>query len=796
MRVNFILFVAGAWLLQQQPELPDFSWAWGLPALLVIAVSLCFIQGRGPRYTRAVLLNLFFLGAGFFWAAWLAQARLADALPAKWEGRDIQLSGVVASLPQTNERGVRFELDVEEIKTPQASVPKHISLNWYKDRREPEKPLPQLHPGERWQFMVRLKRPHGNANPHGFDYEAWLLERNIRATGYVRESSVNTRLAETVTRPAYLVERAREAVRERLRSVLPDYPYSGVLVALAVGDQQAITQPQWRVFARTGVTHLMSISGLHVTMVAGLALALVYALWKLSPRLMLLLPARKAAVLAGVIAAFLYALLAGFAVPAQRTVYMLTIVAAALWFGKMSSASRVLCLALFVVVLLDPWAVLEPGFWLSFGAVAVIFFVTTGRVAQLNWLRAWGLTQWAVTLGLMPLLLILFQQVSVISPLANAVAIPLVSLVIVPLTLLGALPPLDFLLFAAHQLMQWLMSMLEWMSALPDAVWQQHAPPAWTLVAGVAGIVWLLMPRGFPSRWIGWTGLLPLFLVAPPALEDGALRLTVLDVGQGLAVVAKTQNHALLYDTGPGFTADSDSGNRIILPYLRAAGIKSLDGIIVSHADYDHSGGAISVLDSLPVDWLASSLPEDHPIRTHARQSMACYAGQSWEWDGVRFDMLHPELSSYQNEKLKTNARGCVLKITSPNGTVLLPADIEKPSEQELLKRASDQLQADVLVAPHHGSKTSSTEIFLHQIQPKTVIFTVGYRNSFGHPKAEIVERYKILGSKIYRSDLDGALTLDFDSRGVTAQPYRAEHRRYWQSWPSAETGKETEALL
>ena len=789
MRLNLVLFVAGAWLLQQQPELPDFSWVWGLLALLVIAIFLYFIQGRGSRYTRAVLLNVFFLGAGFFWAAWLAQTRIADALATEWEGRDIQLSGVVASLPQTNERGVRFEVDVEEIKTPQAAVPAHISLNWYKDRREPEKPLPQLRAGERWQFMVRLKRPHGNANPHGFDYEAWLLERNIRATGYVRESSVNIRLAEMVMRPAYMVERAREAVRERLKSVLVDYPYSGVLVALAVGDQQAITQPQWRVFTRTGVNHLMSISGLHVTMVAGLALALVYALWKLSLRLMLFLPARKAAVLAGVIAAFLYALLAGFAVPAQRTVYMLTIVAAALWFGKVSSASRVLCLALFVVVLLDPWAVLEPGFWLSFGAVAVIFFVTAGRVAQVNWLRAWGLTQWAVTLGLMPLLLILFQQVSVISPLANAVAIPLVSLIIVPLTLLGALPSLDFLLFAAHQLMQWLMSMLEWMSALPDAVWQQHAPPAWTLVAGVAGIVWLLMPRGFPSRWLGWTGLLPLFLVAPPALEHGALRLTILDVGQGLAVVAKMQNHALLYDTGPGFTADSDSGNRIIVPYLRAAGIKSLDGVIVSHADYDHSGGAISVLDSLPVDWLASSLSAEHPIPTHARRSLACYAGQSWEWDGVRFEILHPELSSYQNEKLKTNARGCVLKITSPHGAVLLPADIEKSSEQELLKRTPEQLHADVLVAPHHGSKTSSTEIFLQQVQPKTVIFTVGYRNPFGHPKAEVVKRYKTLGSKIYRSDLDGALTLDFDSRGATAQPYRAQHRRYWQSLPSAEPG-------
>ena len=794
--LNLILFVAGVWLLQQQPELPDFSWSWVLWGLLLIAVGLGFRKQRASRYPRAVLFGLFFLGAGFFWAAWLAQARLADSLAAEWEGKDILLSGVVASLPQMNERGERFELDVEDVKTAQADVPEHISLTWYQDRTDPEKSPPQVHAGERWQLTVRLKRPHGNANPHGFDYEAWLLERNIRATGYVRESSANTRLAGMVMQPAYLIERAREIVRERLRSVLPDYPYSGVLAALAVGDQQSITQPQWRVFTRTGVNHLMSISGLHVTMVAGLVLALVYALWRTSRRLTLFLPARKAAALAGVITAFLYALLAGFAVPAQRTVYMLTIVAAALWLGKTSSASTVLCLALFAVVLLDPWAVLEPGFWLSFGAVALIFFVTTGRLGRANWLRAWGRMQWAVTLGLMPLLLILFQQVSLISPLANAVAIPLVSFIIVPLTLLGAVPPLDFLLFAAHQIMQWLMIMLEWMSALPDAVWQQHAPPAWTLLPAVAGVVWLLMPRGFPSRWLGWTGLLPLFLVAPPALEDGALRLTVLDVGQGLAVVAKTRNHALLYDTGPGFSADSDSGNRIIMPYLRAAGIKNLDGVIVSHADFDHSGGAISVLDAVPVNWLDSSVPEDHPIRTHARQSMACYAGQSWEWDGVRFEVLHPALSSYQDEKLKTNARGCVLKITTGFGSVLLPADIEKSSEEELLKRAPGQLNADVLVAPHHGSKTSSTEMFLHQVQPKTVIFTVGYRNPFGHPKSEVVERYEMRGTKTYRSDFDGAVTVDFDARGVSAQPYRAEHRRYWQSLPIGEAGKETAALL
>ncbi|MGH8751834.1 MAG: DNA internalization-related competence protein ComEC/Rec2 [Burkholderiales bacterium] len=789
MRVFLILFVCGVWLLQAQAQLPDLALAWALAPLLLAALLLRAKTLERWRHIAAVFLAVFFFGAGFFWAAWLAQVRLADALPEAWEGKDIQVTGVVASLPQENERGVRFEFDVENVQTPQARTPAHIALSWYRDRKQPDKPLAQLHPGERWQLTVRLKRPHGNANPHGFDYEAWLLERNIRATGYVRESAANQRIAAGVAGFSYSVEQAREAVREQLRQKLPQEPYAGVLVALAIGDQQAIPQSQWKVFTRTGVNHLMSISGLHVTMVSGLVLALVYALWRLNARLTLLLPARKAAVAAGAFAALAYALLAGFAVPAQRTVIMLSVVAIALWFGKQSSASRVLCSALFLVTLFDPWAVLAPGFWLSFGAVAVIFFVSVGRIGQPHWFSAWGRTQWAVTLGLIPPLLILFQQVSLVSPLANAVAIPVVSLIVVPLTLLGSLPPLDFLLPLAHLIMQWQMLLLEWLSALPDAVWQQHAPPLWAAVAGVAGIIWMLLPRGFPARWLGAAGLLPLFLFAPATPEPGAMQITVLDVGQGLAVVARTQNHALLYDTGPAFSSETDSGNRIIVPYLRAAGIRQLDGVIVTHADADHSGGAISVLDSLPVDWLASSLPAEHPIQIHARRSLSCYAGQSWEWDGVRFEILHPDLASYQNDKIKTNARGCVLKITSRHGSVLLPADIEKKSEDELLQRASEKLQADVLIAPHHGSKTSSTGIFLEQVKPKTVIFTVGYRNPFGHPKAEVVERYKSLGSKIYRSDLDGALTLDFDARGITTRAYRAERRRYWQSWPNAEVG-------
>lgn len=778
MRTNILVFILGIWLLQQQAALPNFAWV-GL--LLPLWLAGRFL----PAAPRGLLVKVFFLGLGFFWAAFMAQLRLADALPSDWEGRDIQVVGVVAGLPVETERGLRFTFDVERVKTLEAVVPQRIQLTAYSEgfRQKPSGVAPpEFHAGERWQLTVRLKRPHGNANPNGFDFEAWLLERNIRASGYVRQEDGNRRLAEQVYRPGYIVEMLRERVAQRFQAVLGERPYAGVLKALAVGEQNAISPDQWKVFLRTGVNHLMSISGLHVTMISSLVFALAYGLWRRSQRLTLRLPARKAAAVAGALAALLYALLSGFGVPTQRTLYMLSVVAVALWLGRASSASSVLALALLAVVVPDPWAVLAPGFWLSFGAVAVILYVGVGRIGRPHWSRQWARVQWAVTLGLVPALLLMFQQVSIVSPLANAFAIPVISLVVVPLTLAGAVLPLDFPLLLAHQVMAWCMAALEWLSRMPDAVWQQHAPPVWTVLAAALGILWLLLPRGFPARWLGAAGFVPMFLVLPPQPEQGALWLAVLDVGQGLAVVAQTRNHALLYDTGPRYTSDADSGSRIVVPYLRAAGIKRLDGLIVTHDDSDHSGGAASVLDAVPVGWLASSLPADSTILPHARKSLPCFAGQSWEWDGVRFEMLHPGWESYADERLRKNARGCTLKITSPYGSVLLPADIERESEAEILARTPDALAATLVVAPHHGSKTSSTEAFIRQVNPSIVIFTAGYRNSFGHPKPEVVERYRALGSRMYRSDTDGAVSLRFGIEGVSARTYRQEHLRYWQS--------------
>ncbi|HYC48917.1 MAG TPA: DNA internalization-related competence protein ComEC/Rec2 [Burkholderiales bacterium] len=779
MRVNIVLFALGVWLLQRQGELPPLTYASALSIVVPAAVLMC-MRSRAARLAGTALAGACALGAGFMWAAAFAQVRIADALPIEWEARDIELIAVVAGLPQPTERSIRFELDVEHVLTAAAHVPSRISVSWWGRAGA----LPEVHAGERWRLAVRLKRPHGLANPHGFDYEAWLLERNIRATGYVRSRPAPQRLNAMVHRPAYWVEAARERLRARILQALDGKPYAGIIAALAIGDQRAIPADQWQTFTRTGVNHLMSISGLHVTMVSGLAYACVLWLWRRSARLVLRLPAPKAAALAGVGAAFLYTLLAGFAVPAQRTLYMVCVVAAALWTGRAASASVVLAAALLTVLVLDPWAVNAAGFWLSFAAVAAIFFVIINRVAQPGWVHAWCRTQAAVTIALLPLTLALFQLVSIISPVANAFAIPLVSLVVAPLALVGMLLPIDLMLHAAHLAMALCMALLEWMSALPDAVWQQHAPAVWTLPLALAGAAWLMLPRGMPARWLGAVACLPLFLVFPPQLRWGELRVTVLDVGHGLAVVVRTANHALLYDTGPAFGTLADSGNRVIAPYLRAQGVRRLDGMIVSHDDSDHTGGALSVLQAVPVDWVASSLDDTDPLHLVADDAFRCRAGLEWEWDGVRFAMLHPSLSSYDT-KMKDNDRSCVLRIIAPGATVLLPADIERRAEDALLQ-SGVELRADVLVAPHQGSRTSSTQAFVDAVKASTVVFPVGYRNRFGHPHVEVVARYADTGAAVYRSDSDGAVTIDVTPDGaMRIERYRATRRRYWLDAPA-----------
>lgn len=774
--MSIICFSFGVFWLQQQAILPDAA---GLAVLSGGILLLSF-----PRRLRVLLpVSTFLLGV--VWAAAMAQLRLNDSLSLADEGRDIRVIGVVSGLPQRFENGLRFDFSVEQ---SEATLPRHVSLAWYRGwRREAEEETgefaftPEVHAGERWQLTVRLKRPHGNQNPDGFDFEAWLLEAGIRATGLVRQAENNRRLDAFVASPGNLIERLRENIRERFFLSLPESPNAGILVALTVGDQQAIAPWQWQVFSRTGITHLMSISGLHVTMFASLAFAMVSWLWRKSPSLMLRLPAQKAAALGGFFSALLYCLLAGFAVPAQRTLYMLAVVAIALLTHRITSASRVLALALGVVLAVDPWAVLAAGFWLSFGAVGVLFYIGSGRLGKAHWLAEWGRAQWAVTLGMIPALLLLFQQFSLVSPLANAVAIPVVSFVVTPLAIAAAaIPQFPFLLELADLVTGWLMTLMNGLSGLSWAVWQQHVPPIWALLTALLGTAWLLLPKGFPARALGVVLMLPLVFVPLARPQQGEVWLTVLDVGQGLAMHIQTAEHDLVYDTGPMYSLEANSGNRILVPYLRARGVSRLDGLVVTHQDKDHSGGAESLLDVVPTEWVMSSLPIEHDLSAVPATALPCQDGQEWQWEGVRFAVLHPTAAQYDAPMKKTNDMSCVLKVSTGRASMLLTSDIEAVSEKALLARYDGALRSDVLVAPHHGSRTSSTPEFIAAVAADIVIFPVGYRNRFRHPNPQVFERYRASGASLHRTDLDGALTVELSQSGIRLRSERAERPRYW----------------
>ena len=815
-------FALGIILLQQQSSILPLPVLVALSVLGLMLMILAFFLSRAKKLWMRSLINLTAsIVFGWCWASGMAIWPMSHRLNPDLEERDLAIVGVVTSLPAAVDFGQRFQFNIEQVLTPgvqAAQLPRKILLGWY-DANQSGNPgndsaLSPVHPGERWQFNVRLRRPHGLANPHGSDVEVWMLEQGLGATGSVRPerhdfgaaSFANRRLAAFLFSLNNCVEAVRERLRDRIRSALPDQRYAPMIVALVIGDQHAIDQDDWQVFARTGVSHLVAISGLHISMVAGLVSNLILYLWSRSfftrYQLPLWLPAQKAAALSGALTALVYVALAGFGVPAQRTLIMICVFAMLIWSDRRTSVVAALLLSLALVLLVDPWAVLFPGFWLSFCAVGFIFYASLGRHRpapqdagaservnrwrQLQ--RAWheaSTTQYAVTLGLVPLTLLFFNQVSLISPLANAVAIPTVSLLVTPLSLLGSIMPEPFrvpVLELTHFILHSLVELLAWLSHFPWAVWQAARPEIWMFLCACIGTCWMLAPRGWSCRWAGALLWLPLVLNSPAAPAGGEFRVTALDVGQGMALLIETAQHRLLYDTGPAYGLTADAGSRVIYPFLKMRGINRLDGLMISHNDSDHSGGAVSLLRQIPVGWVSSSLkPETLPVQVAVQNSQhgRCLAGQRWTWDGVEFDVLHPAAAVYDSTKWKPNARSCTLKISNGKHAMLLAGDIEAVQEDELVNSIPDRLAADILVAPHHGSGTSSTEPFLKAVQPRLALFLLGYHNRYHHPKAQIWQRYAALGIKRLRTDQTGAITLHISDQ-IRVDEYRRSHARYW----------------
>jgi competence protein ComEC len=780
-----------AWLLGVMTQLQQATvWPWTWRAALLLAGGLLML-GTLRRWPSRATLALSLVGCfllGMSSTDWRAAHRLADALPSQLEGRDVQVLGVVAQLPQSNLQGTRFVFEVESawFEGQPVQLPRHVALGWYRGLDDDALLLgpDALRAGQRWRFTVRLRQPHGARNPHGFDYELWLFERGLRATGYVRARAGDPaqRLSDAAAVP---IERWRQALRDRIDAQVPDAAAAGLLAALAIGDQGAIDRADWDVFRVTGVAHLMSISGLHVTMFAWGAALLVGWAWRRSPHLMLWVPTPIAARWGGLVLAAGYAVLAGWGVPAQRTVLMIGVVALLRTLGLRWPQPLVLLTAAMAVTLIDPWALLQPGFWLSFVAVGLLIAsdpAHAGRPqAPATWpgrvgaaLRAGLRTQAIATVGLAPLTLLFFQQVSVVGFAANLVAIPLVTLVITPLALAGALLPGLWTVAAgvASLLLQALTALAAW----SGAQWIVPAAPLWAGLLGVAGGALLVMPLPWRVRLLGLPLLLPLLVPPVERPTAGRFELLALDIGQGTAVVVRTQRHLLVYDTGPQYAATSDAGQRVLLPVLRARGESRIDLLMLSHRDTDHVGGAASLLAAMPVAALSTSLAPDHPLLAGPSPHQPCRAGQRWQWDGVDFQVLHPDDATVAAAG-RPNTLSCVLKVSGVQGSALLTGDIERLQELMLIDRHGPALRSDVLLVPHHGSKTSSSAPFLDAVSPRVALVQAAYRSRFGHPAPEVLARYAERGVTVWRSDRCGAWHWRADGAQQCQRPLAA---RYW----------------
>ena len=750
MIASAMAFLVGLLLVQQFPVLPDSQW-------LIVVIAIVGIMAW-LRYWRWLFFVL-----GVLWAIVFAMTRLADRLPESLEGIDIPVKGFIADLPEQDERRTRFDFIVTESAQ---KLPSKLRLSWY----YPDQPIKA---GQHWSFAVKLKRPHGSLNPGGFDYERWLFTEGVGATGYVRPAQKPVLLGYNSAWTSIAVW--RQSITDRLSLTLSDRPNLALIKALTIGDGNNITQNQWDVFRKTGTTHLVVISGSHVGLVAGLVYFLVLKLWAWTG-LLKWSPQRVAAVAAMFVAVF-YAGLAGFSVPTQRAVIMLTIVMSAIILQRNTRPFNTLAVALFAVLAFDPLAVLSAGFWLSFLAVSVIVYAIAGRLGKSGYISEVIKINWATSVGLSPLLLFFFQQVSLISPLANFIAVPVISLLAVPLSLLAVVvmlgsPLLASKLFlAVDTILQGLWWLLAHLAELPFATINHAQPSVWALIFAIPGILLLLAPSGIPARWLSLVMFLPLVFTAPKKPDPGSINMTLLDVGQGLSAVVQTANHSLVYDTGAKFSAESDMGQSALLPFLRLQGAGKIDKLIISHGDNDHIGGAVSLMRGIPTEQVLTSVPQ----QLSDYSPVMCAAGQSWMWDKVKFTLLSP-----QQAFVSENDNSCVLKIQSEQGAVLLTGDIEVLAESWLVDTYGNSLKASVLIAPHHGSKTSSSPKLLQAIQPEYVLIPAGYHNQFGHPHLDVLQLYQQIKAKWLTSADSGAITISVKDGSWLVQSMRDTESKYW----------------
>lgn len=723
---------------------------------------------------------------GLLLAVLHAQHWLAQRWPEARQNEEMLLRGQIVSLPEQDADAQRFLFAPSATgdgAALSAEVPRTIRVGWYHsganasananadaNASSSREPAPALHGGACWQLRLRLRAPRGSANPGGFDYEAWLYRQDIQALATVREGQPCAQAA-----PALALLVLRDRLRAQFRAWLPEAPARGLIAGLTIGDQSDIAAADWDVFRRTGTSHLVAVSGFNVAIIAGVVFFALRWGWALWPRLCLWWPAQRAAAAGAAIAAVGYAALAGFEAPVARATWMVlgAWLVSLLW--RRPAPSKIFALAWCAVLLSEPAAVLSPGVWLSFGAVAAIAYCLGGRpyrfTAPPAWREAMRL-QCMLSLLLAPLSLYEFGGLSWIAPLVNLLAVPVVAVLtpaLLAVLLLAWLWPGPglWLLQQAALLVESAQRGLAGLAQLTPQAWLAWTPTPLALLLGALGAVLVLAPRGLPLRGLGVILCAALLLPAAAAPPQGA-RFAVLDVGQGLSVVVQTARHVLVFDTGPAYGEGYDAGRSVLVPYLSAVGLRRVDVLMISHADLDHRGGAAALRAAFPVQQAYGAL-----------SSQPCRDGQHWRWDGVDFMVLHPDSDAWTR-----NNGACVLRIAAGAHAVLLPADIERPAEQRLLLSHAADLRAEVLLAPHHGSASSSGADFLAAVAPQTVIFPAAYGNAYRHPRAEVVARYRAAGSALEMTGAAGALLFDLDARrGVSGlRRWREQAPRFWRA--------------
>jgi competence protein ComEC len=751
-------FLSGDLFLQTFSYLPNRQ------IFFVLVLILLLLK----KYRKLVLMLFAFI-LGFYWTNWFAASLLSWQLPKHMETRPVLATGYIASIPAVENQQTNFVffLKTLQIKQDSYAVNRFIKLSW-------RQPVPDLNSGDQWQLWVRLKRIHGVQNPGGFDYEAWALQNQLRAAGYVITQYNNRKLSHDWFH--YPMNQVRQLLQKKIVHDLPQI--SPWLIALIIGERQGVPAQDWQILRRTGTNHLMAIAGLHIGIIAGFVFLLTSIVWKRIPYLLLKLPAQQAGWCAAFMAAIAYSALAGFSIPTQRACLMLSIFFVIFLLKRKLNPWNSWSLAVLIVLFINPLSVLTQSFWLSFGTIALIIYCMNGRLSPRGLWWKHGRIQWIIGVGLIPISLLLFQECSFISFIANTIAIPWLGFLILPLCFASAICYFIFpwlgklLLIIADKNLALLWMILHWLSELKMSFIAYYIPDYFIFISILFAFIFLLYPAGFPGRWLGILWLLPLFSYQTAKPAHGEVWLTVLDVGQGLATVVQTQSHLLVYDTGAKFL-EHDMGESVVLPFLRTLQAKQIDMLVISHGDNDHIGGAQSIMDHLKMKAIRTSTPEkiSHTTTTY------CLTGQAWHWDGVDFKFIYPTAADLH----LGNDSSCVLRISNQQHTILLSGDIEKYAEKKLMTSEKDQLAADILLAPHHGSKTSGLADFIAAVHPAFVIYATGYLNRYHFPHASIVQSYSAISAQQLNTAETGAIQFKLNPKlGISVESYRVKNKHFW----------------